>query len=91
MATKRRHCFFSGTVQGVGFRAVTHRIALGYPVTGFVRNLPDGRVEMVVEGSSTDIESVLQEIREEMGGYLSQVDTRELLATGEYSTFSITK
>ena len=46
----RRHCYFSGRVQGVGFRYTSRNIAINYDVTGFVRNLPDGRVELVAEG-----------------------------------------
>ena len=41
---------YSGRVQGVGFRYQTHRVAAGFEVTGTVRNLPNGRVELVAEG-----------------------------------------
>ena len=51
------HAFFSGTVQGVGFRYTAERLARRYPLTGYVRNLPDGRVELLAEGEE---ESLLQ-------------------------------
>lgn len=47
---KAIHVYYEGSVQGVGFRWTTRRIAQGYEVTGWVRNLPDGRVEMQVAG-----------------------------------------
>ena len=47
MSEKRMQIFFSGTVQGVGFRFTAERLARRFPVTGFVRNLEDGRVEVV--------------------------------------------
>ena len=49
---QRRETHYSGQVQGVGFRFQTLRIARAYEVAGFVRNLPDGRVELVAEGRS---------------------------------------
>lgn len=49
-----KHIFYSGRVQGVGFRYTTKRIATGYEVTGWVRNLPDGRVEMQVMAADAD-------------------------------------
>ena len=49
---KRAHVFYSGRVQGVGFRYSTREVACGYEVTGRVRNLPDGRVELVAEGGA---------------------------------------
>ena len=50
----RRHLFYSGRVQGVGFRFTAQRIASGFAVTGWVRNLPDDRVEMLVEGEKDE-------------------------------------
>ena len=55
MALEQRIVNFFGTVQGVGFRYTTCRTARRYEVTGTVRNLPDGRVECVVEGEATEI------------------------------------
>jgi len=47
----RRALYFSGRVQGVGFRYESRALALGYNLSGYVRNLADGRVELVAEGA----------------------------------------
>ena len=57
--------FFSGRVQGVGFRYGTKQVAMGFDVTGLVRNLADGRVELCVMGEMDEVEDFLREIREE--------------------------
>jgi acylphosphatase len=49
--------WYAGRVQGVGFRVTTCRVATGYEVTGTVRNLPDGRVELVAEGERAELEA----------------------------------
>ena len=54
---KRAQVFYSGRVQGVGFRYSAREVACGCEVTGFVRNLPDGRVELVVEGEEAEIKA----------------------------------
>lgn len=51
----------SGRVQGVGFRYFTCRLAANYPVTGYVRNLPDEDVEIVAEGEKWAVESFIEE------------------------------
>ena len=57
--------FFSGRVQGVGFRYGTKQVAMGFDVTGLVRNLEDGRVELCVMGEMDEVQEFLREIREE--------------------------
>ncbi len=54
--------YYSGRVQGVGFRYSVKRIAAGYEVVGWVRNLPDGRVELQVDGEKTEVDAFLAEI-----------------------------
>lgn len=49
--------FYSGQVQGVGFRYTAKTVAAGYEITGLVRNLPDGRVELVAEGSRAELDA----------------------------------
>jgi len=56
--------YFSGRVQGVGFRFTCRQIAKGFSVTGYVKNLDDGRVEMMVEGERAEIEEFLKAIGE---------------------------
>ena len=55
---------FEGKVQGVGFRSSVLSLAKGYEVTGWVKNLPDGRVEVFASGDADEIEEFLQGIRE---------------------------
>ena len=54
--------FYSGRVQGVGFRYSVKRIAACYEVVGWVRNLPDGRVELQIDGEKIEVEAFLAEI-----------------------------
>lgn len=56
--------FYSGSVQGVGFRYAVKSVAAGFEVTGTVRNLPDGRVELLAEGAPEELEAFRQAIRE---------------------------
>src|SRR5262245_52973054 len=59
-----RMVHYSGQVQGVGFRLATVRIARDYPVTGWVKNLKDGRVQLVVEGPEEGVDKFLKAVRE---------------------------
>jgi len=54
--------FYEGHVQGVGFRFTVRHIAKGFDVTGWVRNLPDGRVELHVSGDQEEIRAFLDEV-----------------------------
>ncbi len=63
--TVARKAFFAGRVQGVGFRYGTKQLAMGFDVTGMVRNLVDGRVELCVMGELDEVEAFVLEIREE--------------------------
>ena len=55
--------FYSGRVQGVGFRYTVKTVAVGFEITGSVRNLPDGRVELVAEGDDAELEAFRAAIR----------------------------
>jgi acylphosphatase len=89
VAMQRSTCHFSGNVQGVGFRYTALKIAQGFEVTGYVRNLPDGGVELVTEGEAREREGVLEEINEQMGEYIRHVDVKTSPATGEFHDFSV--
>ena len=85
----RRTSHFSGNVQGVGFRYTTQGVARGFNVVGYVRNLPDGRVEMVAEGDEDEINRLLEAIAGKMEGFIKKRSDFDSPATGEYRDFSI--
>jgi len=84
---QRQHIYYSGRVQGVGFRYTTVHAAGRYGVTGFVRNLSDGRVEVVVEGKQAQIEAFLGELTDAMGGYIIDTRTTDEPYVGEFRMF----
>lgn len=61
---KRMQIYYGGSVQGVGFRYAVKKVASGYEVTGTVRNLTDGRVELIAEGTPEELESFRVGIRD---------------------------
>jgi acylphosphatase len=85
----RRHVHYSGRVQGVGFRYTATGVARGWAVTGYVRNLGDGRVELVAEGEKPEISGFLAELAEEMDRHITDVQTADKPYTGEFSTFCV--
>lgn len=89
-ATEERiEVFFSGHVQGVGFRYRTAQVAAGFAVVGYVRNLPDGRVEVVVEGERAELQRFVREVELAMSGYIREKRTATYPATGEFTGFEI--
>ena len=86
---KRLHAFFSGSVQGVGFRFTTERMARKFPVVGFVKNLPNGQVELVVEGEEESLKEFLGAVREAFHSYVQEVETQWDKATGAFKDFGI--
>jgi acylphosphatase len=88
-ANLRKTVYYRGHVQGVGFRYTARSIASRYAVGGFVRNLPDGRVELVAEGESHELAIFLDEIRERMGVQIRDEKADTQPATGEFTDFDI--
>lgn len=86
---QRREVVYSGHVQGVGFRYTAQRLARGLEVTGFVRNLSDGRVQLVVEGESDEIAGLLEGISQQMGHYIRSVKETSSPPSGAFSDFRI--
>lgn len=70
MAIERRRVLYWGRVQGVGFRATAQRLAEGFAVGGHVRNLGDGRVELVAEGRPEEVSGFLDAISTALGAYI---------------------
>lgn len=81
--------YFTGRVQGVGFRYSTTQVAKEYEVTGFVRNLPDGRVELVAEGVESEVAAFVQAVGERLHGFIRKTDRKVSRAPKQFTTFSI--
>ena len=81
---------YSGRVQGVGFRATVRHLACGYDVTGAVRNLSDGRVELIAEGARAELKAFLDGIaRSELSGFIGKQHETWHPAQGNLRGFSI--
>ena len=86
---QQRIIHFSGTVQGVGFRYTASRTAEGFDVTGYVRNLPDGRVQCLVEGQKKEIDAFLEEIEQQMRGYIRRTTQQTAAPSGRWGSFGV--
>jgi acylphosphatase len=86
---ERRLTAYSGHVQGVGFRYTAHSIARRYQVGGYVRNLPNGQVELVAEGKPRELDAFLREVRERFFGHIRDERSDIQPATGEFTGFDI--
>jgi acylphosphatase len=90
MPIERRRLYFSGRVQGVGFRATTSWLARGFEVAGAVRNLHDGRVEVVAEGDSAELDRFVEAIQAELGGFVRDLNSStEPIEGVSYNGFEI--
>jgi acylphosphatase len=81
--------FFSGRVQGVGFRYAVMQVAKEYEVAGFVMNLPDGRVQLEAEGALDEIEAFVTAVSERMHGYIRKADRSDRERTPQFTGFTI--
>jgi len=82
--------FYSGQVQGVGFRYTVRSVATGFDLTGWVRNLPGGGVELVAEGAKDELEAFRQAIRESgLDHFIRQEDVSWQEASSEFRGFEI--
>jgi len=84
-----KHIIFQGRVQGVGFRYTSLRIAAGYELTGFVRNLPGGTVEMLAQGIEKEIDNCLRDIQEYFGGHIRDCAVKDIPFDPRYTDFRI--
>jgi acylphosphatase len=90
MVEKRVHIYVTGTVQGVSFRYYTLQEAVRCGVSGWVRNLPDGRVEAVMEGDEAGVERLLVWCRQgPRGARVEHVEVLPETPTGEFQGFRI--
>lgn len=83
--TVRKHIYFSGRVQGVGFRYRSYYIAQSLGLTGWVTNLWDGRVEMEVQGQTLDIQELLKRIQEQNWIEVSDIEIIDIPCKQENS------
>jgi acylphosphatase len=81
---------FTGRVQGVGFRFTARRAANRRQLTGFVRNVPNGTVEMLAQGCSEDIDDCIQDLKEYFSGYLKETRIEEIPPDPKHTDFKIT-
>jgi acylphosphatase len=86
---ERREVHYAGWVQGVGFRYTVQRIARQCGLVGFVRNLRDGRVQLVAEATAAQLDRCLGQIAETMDNYIESAEVDRTDATGEFSGFDI--
>lgn len=86
---KRIHAYYTGRVQGVGFRFSTEDIARRLEVYGWVKNLRDGRVELVAEAEEKNLKEFLSKIHQYFSRYIQDVDIDWQEATGEFKDFGI--
>jgi acylphosphatase len=90
MNTAKAHLFIEGRVQGVFYRAFTRNLAAKLGISGWVRNLYDGRVEAVFEGSREQIEKAIEGCRKgPVGSSVSNIDVRWEESEGEYKGFEV--
>lgn len=80
---------FKGKVQGVGFRYTVCRIAEQLPITGYVRNLPDGSVELVAEATEQVLSELMDAICSEMDNNIHEHTSDSCRPTGEFTAFRI--
>lgn len=85
------HCsvHFSGRVQGVGFRYQTFQIAKEFEVSGFVRNLPDGRVQLEAEGGKMQVLAFVDEVTDRLDVFIRKVERSEGEHAARYKGFTI--
>ena len=90
MSQIAKHIVFIGRVQGVGFRFTAFHSANIYKLTGFVRNCPDGTVEMLAQGPADNITACIRDIEESFPGYTRETKIDEIPIDPQYMDFKIT-
>ncbi len=83
------HVYYSGSVQGVGFRYTAIHLAQELDISGWVKNLSDGRVEILAEAQEDILESFLDKIKDSFSSHIKDIKTDWTPATGEFSDFTI--
>jgi acylphosphatase len=77
-----KRIYYSGRVQGVGFRYTAQRLAAGFRVAGSVRNLADGTVELIVEGEPDQVDGFRTALERQMAGYVEEIRVQDEVPAG---------
>jgi acylphosphatase len=85
----RESVHFTGHVQGVGFRYAASQVAKEFEVTGFVTNLPDGRVHIEAEGRREEVDSFVRAVEDRMHGYIRKIERKSAEGPSQFKGFSI--
>lgn len=80
--TVRKRVLYGGRVQGVGFRYAAQQLAVSFAVAGYVRNLPDGDVELVAEGALDQVDGLLDAVARRMAGYIERTTVTDEAPAG---------
>ena len=84
--------FFSGRVQGVGFRYTVKTVATGFEITGTIKNLPDGRVELIAEGSHAELDAFRAALHDAgLAGFIRDEQVIWADAKNEFKGFEIAR
>jgi len=83
-----RRVVYRGRVQGVGFRYTAQHVAAGFAITGYVRNLPDGSVELEAHGEADQVQAFLDALAQRMAGNISRADVEDVTPS-TYQGFKI--
>ena len=81
--------FFSGHVQGVGFRYAVLHVAREFEVAGFVSNVADGRVQLEAEGQARDVTAFIDAVQEKMHGYIRKLERHARTRPAQFQGFTI--
>lgn len=88
----RLHAYYSGHVQGVGFRYSVKQLSLEFDVTGWVKNLPDGRVELMAEGERDELETFQAAVPDAgLRRFIRETQSHWSEGTGEFKGFEIAR
>ncbi len=89
MADIAKQIVYSGRVQGVGFRFTCQRIAHRYELAGYVKNLPDRSVELMIQGHPEDVTACMADIADSFGAYIRDKKITKLPPNPAYTEFTI--
>ncbi len=86
----KKHIYITGRVQGVGFRHFTRKNADKLGITGWVKNLPDGRVEAVFQGTEEDVKELISRCKKgPISSYVQDIEVSEIENTQDHRSFEV--